>query len=242
MTDTGNVDQTSIQNSEQTAEPTFSQSHVDAIAGRARQEGAEKARREFESKQQAAGIGHMPAALTEAQIREMIDERSSVKARELFDYQAKQNQEFQARQIGNQIEQEFSKKMMDAKTKYPDLDQVFDGVDLAQYPDIVFIANQCGEYTADIMYDIFSNDHKLANLIALASREKLEGSDMKKSRLVKSIHSIRDSIEKNATAKTYKEAPRPLRNIKSSNNAGLDNASLEDMTPDQLRKTDLFRA
>jgi hypothetical protein len=202
-------------------EKTLPQSEVNELVGKIKKETYEKARREVLSEVQKThtpesissqqNIGSMP--ISDDHIRQLITEQANRAAMQA-----------QAERVAH----EFNNKMLAAKEKYPDFEQVVAQVNFAQIPSIVNFANSL-DNTADIMYDIAKNPSKFASVLTLAgTAPNLAEMELRR---------LSESIKKNEDASKQPSASEPLSQIRPSI-TGTDNGS---KTIRDLRKESWLR-
>ena len=105
-----------------------------------------------------------------------------------------------------------------------------DSLELSTIPEVVQLANTV-DNTADVMYELGKNPHKVASLLTLTryGNVKLAYAETKK---------LSDSIKQNQNALQQPVPPEPLSQLKPSN-VGTDNGVL---TVRELRKQSHLRA
>lgn len=177
------------------AEKMIPQSEVNALVGRIRQEAHNKGFQEAR-----AEVSQQPAqqfnGLTKEDINQMIIE------------QTKASQLQQAREIrAQQIVDDFRNKMVAGIEKYPDFKEKVEALDLPKIPEIVHLAGSA-DNTADIMYELANNPHKIASLLTLARQAPhLSHIEMQK---------LSSSIKSNQKAAESIQPKEPLSQIKPS--------------------------
>lgn len=151
--------------------------------------------------QGSQNLGGMQS-LTPDQVQKMIDTHAQQQA-----------QQYHAHSIAN----EFLAKLSTGKDKYPDFDETIDALELSTIPEVVQLANTV-DNTADVMYELGKNPHKVASLLTLTryGNGKLAYLETKK---------LSDSIKQNQTALQQPLPPEPLSQLKPSN-VGTDNGAL----------------
>lgn len=164
--------------------------------------------------QSSQSLGGMPSLSTE-QVQKMIEEHTQQKAHQ-----------YHAHNIAN----EFLSKISAGKDKYPDFEETIDALELPTIPEVVQLANSF-DNTADVMYELGKNPHKVASLLALSrlGNGKLAYLETKK---------LSDSIKQNQNALQQPVPPEPLSQLKPSN-VGTDNGSL---SISELRKQSYLRS
>lgn len=118
----------------------------------------------------------------------------------------------------SQIAKDFTSKLNSGKSQYEDFDSVTDGLDLAQFPHLVYFANEV-DNTADVVYEMAKNPHKLANIQVLAQTSpELARREIKK--LSQSITNNREAAEQ------HRDSNDPLSRTKPSAKAGADSGKM----------------
>lgn len=203
------------------AEKMLRQSEVTAIAGRAKQEGYDKAVREIAEKQPSAAqpvyqqtqqqqqpsqVGGV-AQLTQEQILRMIDER----APQAF---AQQVQQHQYLNTANQ----FIQKLEAGKVDYPGFDQKVAALNLPTHTELLPLLNTLDQgVAAGVLDDMADNPRKLADLKVLnMMNPQLAAIELNK---------LADSVRQNKAATQVKTPNEPLGQIKTSV-TGADNSPL----------------
>jgi len=129
--------------------------------------------------------------------------------------EAKRQSEELEREV-NQVAQQYFGKMAQGKDLYEDFDAITADFNPAEFPQLVFLANQM-DNTPAVIYELSKNPGKLADLAVLV--EKSPG--MARAQLAK----LSDSIKRNEEAKSgLQEAQNPLNRMKPSP-VGTDNGT-----------------
>lgn len=131
------------------------------------------------------------------------------------------HQEQMQREV-EQVAHEYTGKMSQGKDLYDDFEAITADFNPAEFPQLVFLANQM-DNTADIIYDLQKNPAKLAQLLVWM--------DKSPSMARKELGKLSTSIKDNQSAKkNLQEAQDPLARLKSSP-TGTDNGtkSLRDL-------------
>src|ERR1043165_4223803 len=108
-----------------------------------------------------ATMGGMPQMNME-QLHQMISDATSKHAQALME---KQQQEAHRQQMGK-LAASFIQKMDAGKDKYPDFEAQIASLNLPSIPEIVHLAEGV-DNTADVMWDLKENPHKIGNLLNL---------------------------------------------------------------------------
>jgi hypothetical protein len=117
--------------------------------------------------------------------------------------------------VAQQVVSEFINKLQAGKDKYPDFEDVITDLNLPVMTDLVHLSNSV-DNTADVIYDLGKNPHKVGNLMALINNAPhLAQIEMQK---------LSNSIKGNVVAQNTTNAKEPLSQIKSST-VGADNGS-----------------
>lgn len=199
-------------------EKLLKQSEVNEIVGLVRKEAAERGRRE---------------ALAELQKTQTVNEDQGSRGLDLNDERirkivSEENEKAANQAVANKIAMDFTQKMLSAKSKYPDFEQVVSQLDLPRVPEIVHWTNSL-DNTADVMYDIAKNPSKFANILMLTqAAPHLAQAELQK---------LSSSIKKNQEAQAQAQPKEPLSQIKASS-AGTDNGK---MTLQDYKNADWLR-
>lgn len=210
---------------EKPQEKLLKQSEVNEIIGSAKREAYEKGKRESLAEYQKSQahvqqpnynanqtIGGMPQ-LSDEKIRQLINEEA---------------QKMTNMAVAQKIANEFTQKMMAAKDKYPDFEQVVGELNLVDMPQIVNWANSL-DNTADVMYELAKYPEKLSSVTVLAYTNPRKATVL--------LQKLSDSIKQNESALKQPSASEPLSQIKPST-TGTDNGS---RTVSDLRKQPWLR-
>jgi len=203
-------------------EKMLAQSEVNELVGKIKKDTYEKARRDFDFTAQKAAqvqqisvpqqnIGDYP--ISDDHIRQLITEQ----AQQAF-------MQAQAERVAH----EFNNKMLAARERYPDFDEVTSDLEYGKMASIVQMANGF-DNTADIMYDLSKNPSKFSDVFVWsATNPKLAERELRK---------LSESIKRNQEAAKLPAASQPLSQIKPSI-TGTDNGS---KTVQDLRKESWLR-
>lgn len=177
----------------------------------------ERAKYEQHAAHQGSGMGGMPPVAAPDQIRKAVHEALSSEREQM----QQQLNEQGAREVLNT----FQSKLEAGKANYPDFDEVVNALPLASIPTIVGLASRV-DNTADIMYDLGKNPHKIANLAYLSQLDQNAhqqyGGRIKSNLAEKAFYQLADSLKRNELAKQQKQANEPLSQIQPSP-TGADN-------------------
>lgn len=114
----------------------------------------------------------------------------------------------QLEQEVNQVAQQYFGKMAQGKEMFEDFEAMTADFNPAEFPQLVFLANQM-DNTAAVIYELRKNPGKLADLTVLVDKSP----NMARSELTK----LSESIKRNDEAKrTLQEAQDPLNRLKPS--------------------------
>lgn len=205
-------------------EKVLTQSEVNDLIGRKKAEAYEQGKRETLAQLQAQNQQAQATVSSMGGMQQFNPDLRNMVAEEA----QRQLQHHAQMAEGNRIANEFTQKMMAAKDKYPDFEQTVSSLDFSKIPQIVKLANQA-DNTADIMYDLANNPHKIANLLTLANTDD---------RLAQQgISKLSQSIRQNQAVENQKSSREPLSQMKPSI-TGTDNGS---MTVSDLRKQPWLR-
>lgn len=219
------------QEASQPTEKMLPQSQVNRLVGEIKRETADKVRREYEAKyaQQAQPqqtMGGMQQ-MSPDEIRNLIAQATKEQQDKLAQEYVNYAQQQQAQELVNR----FKGKIESGKGKYADFDDKVAKLQLGRIPAIVQLADSV-DNTADVIYDLADNPHKIANILQFASNpDTVHLAEI-------AMHRLSQSIKDNEAAKQLPNARAPLSQIRPSN-AGTDNGvkGVKD-----LRKLDWMRA
>lgn len=157
------------------AEKTLTQSEVNAIVAREKQQAAARAKQEamMEMQQQQAQYAQQQQS-QQAQQNEPYMSREADTDAIYQQIQERFNQEMQQRKFQEDmtnVANSYHSKMSQAKQAklYDDFEDVTGGFEAAAFPQLVYLAAGM-DNTADIMYELAKNATKLTTLAALAER------------------------------------------------------------------------
>lgn len=211
-------DSSSATNTAQEApsEKMIPQSQVNAIVGKARQEAAERVRRELEqSKEQTSTpqLGGMKQ-MSQDEINRLIDQRVEEKSHKAY---------------AEQLINDFTGKLKAGAEKHADFDAVVSELNLPANPALVRWTNGL-DNTADVLYDLGKHPEKYANVVMLANTAPAMAQSL--------LKRLSDSVKKNEEAiKSERNVNEPLDHLKPSP-TGMDSGNL---TVSDLRKQDWLR-
>ncbi len=127
------------------------------------------------------------------------------------------------KQEAQRIVSEFVQKLSTGKDKYADFEQVTGEMDLANFPNVVSLANGV-DNTADVMYELGKDRVKMASLQMLAERSPRDAFTQ--------MQRLATSIKDNQAATKVRSPNEPLSQLRPSN-IGTDNG---DMSVSDYRK------
>ena len=194
----------SVQNQQMAEqEKLLSQSEVNTIAGKVRQEAYEKGKKEAES---SMAQNRAQGSLTEEQVRQIV-----------MDQTQRAQQEQMQMQQARQIIGDFSSKMAAGADAYPDFEQKVGALDLPKIPEIIQLANSV-DNTADVMYELASKPYKVGNLITLArTAPHLAHQEAQR---------LSASIKANQQAQQNIQTPEPVSQVKPTS-APAENGAMD---------------
>lgn len=202
-----------VQNISEPQEKTLKQSEVDQIVGAVKRAAAEKARKEILAELQTSNQNNINI---EKQKNNLSQSNIDINDERIRSIIAEENERAANEAIANKIAMEFTQKMMAAKEKYPDFEEVVTQLNLPNVPEIVHWTNSL-DNTAEVMYDIAKNPSKFANILMLThTAPHLAQSELQK---------LSSSIKKNQEAKMQTQPKEPLSQVNSST-AGIDNKEM----------------
>jgi hypothetical protein len=226
----------------QPAEKMLSQSEVNKIAGLARNEGYEKARKEFDTQtqvQQPMQVEQPPQVQQTGQQNSEYDLQKIVN--EKVDSKLQEEQQklllAQQQQEAERIYSNFTQKLQTGKEKYSDFE---DRINELFTPDpngkvsekLARIASEAAELdnTADVIYELASNPASLAKIGQLQ--------DISLPRASAALKELSESIKANQNAANVKRPNAPLSQVQPSPTRA-DNGV---MTVNDLRKSPELKA
>lgn len=152
---------------------------------------------------QAQGVD---AQAIQQQVLQMIKQKQQEEEQERYQEQLEQEV--------NQVAQQYFGKMAQGKEMFDDFEAITADFNPAEFPQLVFLANQM-DNTAAVIYELRKNPGKLADLAVLVERSP----NMARSELAK----LSESIKRNDEAKrNLQEAQDPLNRLKPTP-VGTDN-------------------
>lgn len=207
---------TEVQAQDAPSEKMIPQSQVNAIVGKARQEAADRARRELEQSREQSHtpqLGGMKA-MSQDEINRMIDQRVEERTHKAY---------------AEQLITDFTGKLKAGAEKHPDFDQVVSELNLPANPALVRWTNGL-DNTADVLYDLGKHPEKYANVVMLSNTAPAMAQSL--------LKRLSDSVKKNEEAvKSERNVNEPLDHLKPSP-TGMDSGNL---TVSDLRKQDWLR-
>lgn len=192
-------------------EKMLSQSDVNKIVGRTRQEERERMEREFARRQQgqqnSATSSASPQAQTVQQSQQGIGGMPAVdedRVRQLYREEAERHA-YEA--MNNRVANDFVSKIDSAKNKYQDFDQVTEDLKIMNLPmNYVHIFNEF-DNAGDMLYDLGKNPEKLGPIVPLFYDPVLAK---------KALRKLSESIKANEAALQHKPANQPLSQVTAS--------------------------
>lgn len=176
---------------------------------KAHAKGYEAAAKEWEAKvpqQQPASLGNMQYDIPSLVQQEMRKHMESLQ---------KQQQEAQANAEMHKVMSELLTKVNDAKTRYPDFDQVTNSIKFDAIPNLLEMANKF-DNGADVLYELAKNPSKINEIVA--PHVTYVGA-------MKGLEKLSQSIKQNGSVQNQQRiAPEPLSQPNSSN-VGLGNSN-----------------
>lgn len=219
------------------AQKLISQDHANALIGKARQEGREKGRQEVMSELSTQPTAQQPSQnLQSPQTQQISTGHPSEDARRIFQEEfAKQQQQWAQKAAEDAANQHAMKtindinmKVNDAKTRYPDFDNVVNLKHFQQMPEVLHYVNTV-DNSGDVIYDLFKNPSKIGGIRMLPS-------DLATQEIMK----LSNSIKQNQLASNSPVTPEPLSQIKPST-IGLGNGSEKNASVSSLRNDPRYR-
>lgn len=203
----------------QTPEKSLTQDEVNAVVGRAKREAAERARQQAEAEyQQKLEAMQSQAAAPNAPNPDVEYQRIAEQVRqELRQEQQAMQAELEERQlrehmsgVANTLESQLAK----AKGTNEDYDQVMEGFDLTEFPQLAYLAHKLPN-GGDIIVELARNPHKLASVVGMTEKSPNMAQKM--------LEQIGSSIAVNHNAKAEaagQSTPAPLDRVTPSRVSG----------------------
>jgi len=220
-------------NSEAGSEKTFTQSDVNDIVKRAKQEAVERDRRlrteqpEYAQKKYTDNFSQSPREnqrnyenpniSNDDQIRQIVADE----ARRQRDAWEKENLERSQKEQAQGIVSKFLSKVNAGKEKYTDFDSVTGDIEFARFPNTVQLLAEHIDNAADVLYELGKDRFKMAQLESL--------SYMSPNDAIKQAQRLADSIKQNADASRIRLPNEPLSQLRPST-TGTDNGQTPSMS------------
>ncbi len=186
-------------------EEMMPKSEVTKKIGQSFNKGYEKAMAELQQQPQSQSSGLGMGNMSQDSVQRMIADELSKHQQALQDQAQKAQHEAEGRRILNELQV----KVNDAKSRYPDFNEVTDQVDFTKIPEVLHYSN-LADNAGDVLYDLAKNPGKIGTLRALPP--ELAALEVKR---------LSDSIRANQTAQNRQTPPEPMGQIKSSS-VGMD--------------------
>jgi uncharacterized protein with von Willebrand factor type A (vWA) domain len=219
---------------EQPAEKMLTQTQVNHIVQREKQQAAERARRQAEQEFQQQ-MQQQQAQQAEAKQQEMQSQSKEANAEALYQQvQERFNQEMQQKQAEAeiaQVAQSYHQKMEAGKGSYEDFEDITSKFDPTAFPQLVYLISGL-DNASDIVYELSKNPSKLVTLDTLAHKSP--------SHAQAELNSLSKSIRENKTAQAEagdQQVNAPLDRIQPSRvSSGNGKMSINDLrSQDWLR-------
>ena len=165
----------SVESPEPPPEKMLTASQVNELVKRAKRKGEQKMQEQLEAtraeleqlkaqqgQQQEAQQPQMPQGIDPAALQQLVAEQIAQQAAEAQRKQA----EAQLHEEVNQVAQQYHGKMAQGKTLYDDFEAVTADFNAAEFPQLVYLANEL-DNTAAVIYALRKNPGKLAQLATL---------------------------------------------------------------------------
>lgn len=197
-------------------EKMLSQSEVNSLIGRAKQEGYQKALKESQPQQQASMSNSSNVDDIMSKFEKTLDERLNFRLAEQKRLQEEQAQKAQQTALikeASRIVEDFNRKCKDASSRYEDFEDVKNSLNLndPNKGGLVLMANQY-DNAGDIIYELGKNLDKAAKIIGLMNVDpSWAESEMKR---------LSDSIKQNQQAINSPQARAPLSQMQTTTNVG----------------------
>lgn len=207
------------------AEKLLPQSEVNKLVGGAKnnayQKGYQQAVAELQATQPPTGTPSAPVQSNPTDLAgvkqigaEDLSKAVQEEIQRLEQSRQEETQRAQQEAYAKQVITELTNKVNDAKTRYPDFDEVTSKIDFTTMPEVLELAN-VADNSGDVLYDLAKNPSKIATLRGLPPQVA-----------VAELQRLSDSIKSNQSAAGSGNSPKePLNHIQPSS-VGRDNGTL----------------
>lgn len=206
------------------SEKTFTQSDIDRIVGRTR----EQVREEYYKRGKQDALSEYSRQQSESTHTQSMGGMNQLNADEIDKIVEQKIKERADAQTANNIAYDFINKMKAAKDKYTDFDETVAQLNLPAHPQVIYWANSL-DNTADVVYEIAKNPEKFATILMLSHTSP----DLAR----RKMQELSSSLKQNEDATKLPHVNEPLSQLKPSA-LGMDNGS---MTVRDLRKQPWLR-
>ena len=181
---------------------------IEQLQAQQAQQGAQSQPQAAPQQAQQGQAQGMDPQMIQQQVMQLLQQKQEEDARQRHDEQLEQEV--------NQVAQQYFGKMAQGKDMFDDFEAMTADFNPAEFPQLVFLANQM-DNTPAIIYELRKNPGKLADLAVLVEKSP----NMARSELTK----LSESIKRNDEAKrTLQEPQDPLSRLKPSP-VGTDNGT-----------------
>lgn len=182
------------------------QEQLDATRQELEQLKAQQAQQQEPQQQQQAA----PQGFDPVQLQQLVAQQITQQQEE----QMRKQHEAQLQQEVNQVAQQYFGKMDQGRTLYDDFEAVTADFNPAEFPQLVYLANEL-DNTAAVIYELRKNPGKLASIEAMVTKSPSIAKSM--------LSDLSQSIKRNEEAKNGLQQPQdPLNRLKPSP-VGTDN-------------------
>ena len=209
------------------AEKTFTEEQVNKIAGRARQEAADRTRKQLEQEyakreaerqanaigNQSESMGGMSTGVDTEQIKRQVYEQIMAEARGAQEQQAQE----QHKAAMEKVAATYHQKMAQGKDLHADFDEAMADFDVSAFPKLAFLVSDL-DNAASVMYELSKNPMKLGSINNLVENSPPQA--------LKALKSLSASIQQNQQGMSQASPSAPLSRMKSSVTAGADSGEM----------------
>lgn len=188
-------------------EKMLTQSEVNSLVGRAKQEAKHKAIEEYKRTQANVDAPSSSRDDYESAMRKIAAEELE---RHRDEWTSAQRQKYEA-EHAQKVVDTFYQKIEGGKDKFEDFENVVNGVNLSRYPNVVQMLAEHADNADEVLYELAKNRSKL---MALQTQAKDYPEDA-----VYEFKKLADSIKKNQQANNIRTPNEPLSQNRPSNGA-----------------------
>lgn len=187
-------------------ERLFRQNELNEIVGRAKNEAVESYRRRQEQASgQSTNTQNYQGSIDNDSFRKIAAEE----AQRLRDDWIRETREKTEAQYAQKIVDTFVQKVESGKSKYEDFDKITEGMQIANFPNVVHLLAEAIDNSGDVMYELGKNRLSLLQLEELSKKSPEDA--------LVHIKRLSQSIKENEEASKAKQANPPLSQLRPSN-------------------------